>query len=140
MQLPDVNVLVAAFRGNHPAHEQARGWLERLLQSSERFGLSEYVLSGFLRVVTHRTTAIGQVSTEEALAFTGHLLTAGGATRLRPGTGHWAIFTDLLRSTSTAGGRVSDAYHAALAIENDCEWVTFDRDFARFPGLRWTSP
>ena len=29
---------------------------------------------------------------------------------------------------------------AALAIEWGCEWVTMDRDFARFPGLKWSVP
>jgi predicted nucleic acid-binding protein len=32
-------------------------------------------------------------------------------------------------------GIVTDAWFAALAIEWDCEWVTFGRDYARFPGL-----
>ena len=29
---------------------------------------------------------------------------------------------------------------AALAIESGCEWITADRDFSRFPGLRWRTP
>jgi predicted nucleic acid-binding protein len=33
-----------------------------------------------------------------------------------------------------------DAYFAALAIEFGCEWITLDRDFARFKGLRWSRP
>ncbi len=24
--------------------------------------------------------------------------------------------------------------------ESGCEWITFDRDFARFPGLKWQRP
>jgi predicted nucleic acid-binding protein len=33
---------------------------------------------------------------------------------------------------------VADAVHAAVAIENGCEWVTADTDFSRFvPPLRW---
>jgi predicted nucleic acid-binding protein len=35
---------------------------------------------------------------------------------------------------------VSDAYLAALAIEHGCEWITTDRDFSRFPGLKWRHP
>lgn len=42
--------------------------------------------------------------------------------------------------TSTRGPRVTDAWFAALAIEHGCEWITMDRDFARFPGLKWSVP
>jgi predicted nucleic acid-binding protein len=33
--------------------------------------------------------------------------------------------------------RVTDAWFAALAIEWGCEWITLDRDYGRFPGLKW---
>lgn len=42
--------------------------------------------------------------------------------------------------TKTTGPRVTDAWFAALAIEWGCEWITFDRDDARFPGLKWRTP
>lgn len=42
--------------------------------------------------------------------------------------------------TDTRGPRVTDAWYAALAIEWGCEWITFDRDYARFPGLKWQVP
>jgi predicted nucleic acid-binding protein len=31
-------------------------------------------------------------------------------------------------------------YFAALAIESGSEWITTDRDYARFRGLRWRHP
>jgi hypothetical protein len=57
-----------------------------------------------------------------------------------PGSRHWTLFLDLCRKAGAKGNLVSDAYHAALAIESGCEWITTDRDFARFPGLRWRTP
>ena len=42
--------------------------------------------------------------------------------------------------TQARGSIVADAQHAALAIEHGCEWISFDRDFSRFPGLRWRHP
>jgi predicted nucleic acid-binding protein len=57
-----------------------------------------------------------------------------------PGPRHWKIFVDLCRATGARGNRVPDAYLAALAIESGSEWVTTDRDFARFEGLRWRYP
>ena len=41
---------------------------------------------------------------------------------------------------STWGNQITDAWLAALAIESGCEWITADRDYARFPGLRWRAP
>ena len=35
---------------------------------------------------------------------------------------------------------VTDACFAALALESGCEWVTTDRDYARFAGLAWRHP
>src|SRR5262249_22468961 len=59
---------------------------------------------------------------------------------VEPGDRHWPIFERLCRETDTTGSRVSDAWFAALAIGHGCEWVTLDRDFARFPGLKWSVP
>jgi len=59
---------------------------------------------------------------------------------LAPGAGHWSIVADLCRTLGIRGSLVTDACFAALAIEHDCECNSTDRDFARFPGLRWRSP
>lgn len=59
---------------------------------------------------------------------------------MSPGERHWEIFTRLCRSARARGNLVPDAYLAALAIESGTEWITTDRDYARFPGLRWRHP
>ena len=140
MLLPDVSVLVAAFRDNHPAHAVCRQWLLRTLGQPGQLALSELVLSGVLRVVTHPGTPIGGVALDAALEFTNSLVGVRGVAIIRSGPRHWRIFVDLAHATSTRGAVLSDAYHAAIAIEHRCEWVTLDRDFARFPGLRWSMP
>ena len=53
---------------------------------------------------------------------------------------HWDIFTRLCDETDARGNLVPDAWLAALAIESGCEFITTDRDYARFTGLRWTHP
>jgi len=58
----------------------------------------------------------------------------------RGGQAHWEIFARLCREAKATGNLVPDAYFAALAIEHGCEWITTDRDYARFPGLRWRHP
>ena len=59
---------------------------------------------------------------------------------LAPGPRHWEIVVDLCRRTAVRGNLVPDAYIAALAIESGCEWITTDRDYSRFPGLKWRHP
>jgi predicted nucleic acid-binding protein len=61
-------------------------------------------------------------------------------TVLAPGPRHGELFLDLCRRAEARGNLVSDAYHAALAVETGSEWITTDRDYARFPSLRWRHP
>jgi predicted nucleic acid-binding protein len=65
---------------------------------------------------------------------------AQGGCVLGPGPDRWHIFTQLCRKADARGNLVPDAYHAALALELGCEWITLDRGFARFPGLKWKHP
>lgn len=140
MQVPDVNVLLYAFRVDDPVHEAARTWLDDALDSTEALGVSELVLSSFVRIATQ--TAVSQLNTpmDLALSFVETLVDQPGVIRLRPGERHWDIFTALCRLPTIAGKRVADAYHAALVIETGSEWITTDHDFSRFPGLRWRNP
>ena len=137
MLLPDVNVLVYAFRSDMTEHALHHAFLQGLLDGDEAFGLSAQVLSGFLRVVTHPRIFATPDPIDEAMAFTTILRESDRAVAVEPGPRHWEIFERLCRTANARGNLVPDAYHAALAIESGCEWVTTDRDYARFPGLRW---
>jgi uncharacterized protein len=59
---------------------------------------------------------------------------------VQPGDAHWGIFARLCREADAKGNLVPDAWFAAMAIEAGCEWVTLDRDYSRFPGLKWRPP
>jgi uncharacterized protein len=59
---------------------------------------------------------------------------------IEPGPRHWGIFRDVCRRARVSGNLVQNAWYAALAIESGCEWITTDRDYARFEGLRWREP
>jgi uncharacterized protein len=138
--LPDVNVLVYAFRSDLPEHDAYRGWLRRTLENESRFAVSDLVMSGFLRVVTNARAFARPDPLEDAVAFVEAIRTRPNCASIRPGARHWPIFVRLCREANAKGPLVADAYHAALAIEAGCEWITTDRDFARFPGLRWGHP
>jgi uncharacterized protein len=75
-----------------------------------------------------------------ALDFVNQLRGQPHAVPIRPGPRHWAIFEKLLRASDATGNLVPDAYHAALAIESGCDWITTDKGFLRFAGWRARHP
>jgi len=140
VRLFDVNVLVNAYREDAVHHEPCRDVVEEAMSSPAAFGLAPLVLSGFLRVVTHRRVFKTPTPLHDALEFVDALSSAPQAVFVRPGKRHWTIFTDLCLQARASGNLVPDAYLAALAVESGCEFVTTDRDFARFDGLTWFDP
>ena len=140
MLLPDVNVLVCAHRADAAGHLQYREWLERVLATEPAFGMAELVLSGFVRVVTHPKVFREPSPLDTALEFAETLRNHSHCILVAPGAQHWEIFARLCRAAGTKGNLVPDAYLAALAIESGAEWITTDRDYARFPGLRFRHP
>ena len=140
MLAPDVNVLVYAHRAELPEHDACRLWLESLVNADAAFGVADLVLSGFLRVVTHPRIFSSPTPLAEALAAASALREQPNCVPMQPGPRHWGIFERLCRDAQVKGNIVADAYLAALAIEAGCEWVTTDRDYSRFPGLRWRQP
>lgn len=140
MILIDVNILLHAYREGAADHRRFREWLETTIVESDAFGIADLVLSGFVRIVTDPRIFPVAAPVEGALAFCDYLRSQPNAIVLSPGSRHWEIFTELCRRANARGPLVSDAYLAALAIECDCEWISLDRDFARFPGLRWRQP
>lgn len=138
--MPDVNVLVYAHREDLDAHEHDAAWLTELATGPQPFALSELVVSGFVRVVTNRRIFKQPSATAVALEFVDQLVCRPTCRRVRAGPRHLEIFVDLCRTLGLTGGLVADAYHAALAIEHGCTWVTHDTDFARFDALSWTLP
>ena len=133
-------MLVYAFHAGSPDHARYRGWLDAVVSSDEPYGLSDLVLSGFVRVATHPRVFDPQAPTERALAFADALRSQPNAVIVAPGVRHWEIFGRLCLAAGAKGNLVPDAYLAALAIESGSEWITTDRDFSRFPGLRWRHP
>lgn len=140
MILADVNILIYAFRVDSPDHERYREWLESVINGPEAYGVSPQVLCSFIRVVTHPRIYVRPSSLKDAFAFARTLLEQPNARVIVPQEDHWSIFQQLCRDSAAAGNLVQDAWFAALAIESGCEWITVDRDYARFKGLRWRPP
>lgn len=140
MLLLDVNVLVTAMREDAPRHAEVKAFVESLRQSSEAFGVSDLVLSGVLRVLTHPRVFSPPTPAKAARAFVASVRSTPNVIIVAPGERHWGLFIDLVEKSGAIGNLVADAWHAALAIEHGCEWITSDTDFSRFPGLRWRKP
>lgn len=140
MLLPDVNILVYAHREDSLLHTKSLEWLESLINSDEAFAMSELVFSGFLRIVTHPKIFNPPSTLEDALSFTSQIRNQLNCITVSPQNRHWDIFTKLCVDANAKGNLIPDAYHAALAIETGSTWITTDRDFSRFSGLRWSAP
>lgn len=139
MILPDVNVLIYAFRPDTSLHQTCKTWLESVVAGREPFSVAPQVLSSVIRIATNSRIYPRPDSLSDAIAFAHTLLDQPHCRVVQPGPRHWEIFCDLCRHTNAAANLVPDAWFAALAIEHGCEWITDDRDYARFPGLRWRS-
>lgn len=135
-----MNVLVYAHREDAPRQPEYRRWLTSLVEADASFAVSDSVLSGFLRVVTHPRVFDPPTPLAQALAVVEALRGRPNCVPLAPGNRHWGIFTRLCAEVEAKGNLVPDAYHAALAIETGSDWITTDRDYSRFPGLRWRHP
>ena len=129
---PDINVLVAAFRSDHPRHQVARGWLAQARAScvagEASLRILPMVLAGFLRLVTNAKVFAEPDSIDDALAFALALLGTGGAELPTCGD-EWPLFREKLRQHALAGNAVPDAWIAACVEHLGEHLVTFDRDF-----------
>jgi len=133
-------VVLYAFRSDSAGHQLYRTWLESVVENETPFGMSPQVLAGVVRLTTNRRVFVRPSVLESVLGFVSDLSSQPHCQIIQPGPHHWRIFCDLCRKANATGNLVQDAWFAALAIESGCEWITLDRDFARFPGLRWRTP
>jgi toxin-antitoxin system PIN domain toxin len=138
MRAPDANVLLYAVNSNAPQHKRSREWLEASLAGPETIAFSWQALLAFARIAT-KPVFPAPLTAGQAMDVIDGWLSFPCAAILNPGPQHMAILRELL-SDGTAGDLVSDAHLAAMAIEAGAELYTFDRDFGRFPGLRWRTP
>lgn len=141
MILPDVNVLVFAFRKEANHHQRYAEWLAQVVSGSDELALHDLTLSGVVRIVTNRRIFAQPAPTELALDFVDRLISAKRARWLPNGKSPWTKLRDLASiDASVAGNLVPDSFLASLAITNGCRLATADRGFARFQGLDWFDP
>jgi toxin-antitoxin system PIN domain toxin len=138
--LPDVNVLIYAFRTDSPDHPRYRKWLEDLVNGPSAYGMSPQVLSSVIRIATHPRIFVQPSTLDSVFEFASILLSQPHCQVIYPGPRHWELFREMTQDGRATGNLVQDAWFAALAVESGCDWITTDRDFSRFARLRSRSP
>jgi uncharacterized protein len=136
----DANVLLYAYDVNSEKHTEARAWVERVLSDGAPVALPWQSVAAFIRVVTNPRLPGKRFTPEEAAQIVDQWLDQPNVRLLAPSDQHWNIFRQMMINGQARGPLVSDAQLAALTIEYGGILQTTDRDFARFPGLRWSNP
>jgi toxin-antitoxin system PIN domain toxin len=136
----DANLLIYAYDLDSAHHKKSLSWLEELLSGVEAVGLPWQSVSAFLRVITNRRLPGTRVTLEQAVQVVDQWLQQPNVQVLVPADQHWSVLRQMILEGRASGPLVSDAEIAAITIEQGAVLHTTDRDFARFPGLRWKNP
>ena len=140
MILVDANLLLYAHDAGSAHHSVARRWLENTLSGGEPVGLAWAAVLAFLRVGTNTRLRRDAPTLDEAIAIVAGWFERPTVTLLNPGERHWEILREMMTKGQARGPLVTHAHLAALAIEHGAALATTDRDFARFPGLKFFNP
>jgi hypothetical protein len=136
----DANLLIYSYNSGSARHTNARQWLERTLSGVEVVGLPWQSIAAFVRIMTDTRLPGQRFATTEAIEVVHLWLEQSIVRLLTPGDDHWALFRRMVVEGQAFGPLVTDAQIAALTVEYGAVLYTTDRDFARFPGLRWVNP
>lgn len=140
MKLVDANVLLYAVNEDARHHDRSREWIDAALSGEDTVAFAWIALLAFLRLATKDELFPRPLSPDEAMDRVDAWLAAPPAVVVEPTVEHARLVRDLLRPLDVGGNLVNDAHLGALAIEHRCEIVSFDNDFNRFEGVRWSPP
>jgi hypothetical protein len=138
--LVDANLLLWAHHRQFRHHEPARAWLARLITTTPLVGIPWPSILAFVRISTHRRALERPLDERTVRRVVDGWLDQPTVRTPVPSDRHAALFGDLLVRGRAAGDHSTDAHLAALAIEWGMVLASADRDFARYPGLRWYDP
>ncbi len=136
----DANIALYAYDSRSSHHQKARAWVEEVFSGTDLVGLPWQTISAFLRIITNPRLPGARFTPQEAVTVVDGWLGQQNVRLLSPGDSHWALFRQMISEGQATGAMITDAQLAGLTIEHGGVLHTTDRDFARFPGLRWTNP
>lgn len=140
MIVPDVNLLVYAYDETSPDHDKARLWWEKVLGGSEPVGLPWVVVLAFTRLLTHPQICANPVSVDEVRRTVTGWVDLPHVRIIQLSNRALDLFFDLLEEAGMGGNLTTDALIALHAREHSATVCSNDRDFDRFPGIRWINP
>ncbi|MGI8459450.1 MAG: TA system VapC family ribonuclease toxin [Propionibacteriaceae bacterium] len=140
MKLVDANVLLYAVDQNATHHGAAKAALDTTISGPETTLLPWVSLLAFLRLATHPAVYERPLTPDQALDVVDGWLGHPAVITPQPDARHLGRMRALLAVTGRGGNLVNDAHLAALALQHDALVLSFDNDFARFPGVRWERP
>lgn len=130
---PDVNVLIAASRSDHPHHKTAYSCLDEAVAAcadGASLKLMPMVVASFLRLVTNSRVFIHPTPVEDAIGFLDALIAVPGVEIPALGA-EWPMFRQLCIEKKLTANDIPDAWLAAAAIQSGEHLVTFDADFRK---------
>jgi toxin-antitoxin system PIN domain toxin len=136
----DANLLLYAYASTSLHHDQAREWVAAIFSGEELVGLPWQTIHAFLRIATDTRISQDRFSMPAVLAIVQQWIDLPHVRLLSPGEQHWTLLRTLLIHGQAKGPLTTDAQLAAITMEYGGVLHTTDRDFARFPGLRWQNP
>lgn len=130
---PDVNVLIAASRSDHPHHKIAYAWLDKAVAACAEgasLRLMPMVVASFLRLVTNAKIFVHPTPIKDAVEFLDAFLAAPGVEMPTLGA-EWPIMRQLCVEKKLTANTIPDAWLAAAVIQLGEHLVTFDADFKK---------
>lgn len=130
---PDVNVLVAASRSDHPHHKTAYAWLNEAIAActdGASLKLMPMVVASFLRLVTNSRIFVHPTPVQNAVEFLDALFAVPGV-EMPPLGAEWPILRQLCTEKNLTANEIPDAWLAAAVIQLGEHLVTFDTDFKK---------
>ncbi len=140
MIVVDANLLLYAYDPGSPHHKAARKWVEAAFSGGEILGIPWQTVGAFLRITTNSKLPGQRVTLDGAIEVVDMWLEQPNVRFLTPGERHWDLLRQMITEGQARGPLLTDAQLAAITIEYGGVLHTTDRDFARFPGLRWVNP
>ncbi len=140
MLMLDANLLVYAYHVEQEQHAAARAWLEHAFAGHEPIGLPWQTLLAFLRITTNHRIFERPLAMAKGQKIGADWLEHPSVHVTPHGGDFFAVLSSLLGPAQVRGPLVTNAALAALAIASGATPCTTDRDFARFPGLKWINP
>jgi toxin-antitoxin system PIN domain toxin len=138
--VPDANLLIYAYDDKSDLQPRASRWLEQILSGPDTVGLTWISIGAFLRISTNLRLGRSQLSIAAATQIVDAWLARRIVRLIVPGEGHWVLLKANMIAGRVQGPHVTDAQLAAITMEFGGILHTTDRDFSRFPGLRWVNP